>query len=113
MVFDYYIQSELVIIYYDDNGGLSTTKTNRFIQKGYLTTLPQEDSDEDDETQYNNWEEELNRVIQKNTYKKILYENGLWIKDSYCKKYLQEINSICPRILKLVKVYKDYSAWKR
>jgi len=111
---DYYIKSELVIVYYDNNGALSTSRTNRIIKKGYIMSVlkKNEDSDDDQETKNKKWKEELNRLIEKNTYKKILYENDKWIKDSYEKNYLKELNIVCPRMVKLVKIYKDYEAWE-
>ena len=30
---DYYIQTDLVIVYYDNNNALSSTKTNKFLEK--------------------------------------------------------------------------------
>ena len=43
----------------------------------------------------------------------MLYEENKWIKKSYEKKYSKEINMICPKIVKLVKVYTDHYAWER
>ena len=48
---DYYTQSELVIEYIDMNGARSITKTNRTIEKRYVFNVPDEDSDDDEETQ--------------------------------------------------------------
>ena len=110
---DYYTQSELVIEYVDDKGARSVTKTGRTLEKGYVFSIPDEDSDDDEETQYQKFKEELTRRINKNTYKKILYENDVWVKSSYEKKYVKDLKMICPRMVKLVKVYKDYTAWER
>ena len=110
---DYYIQSELVILYYDDKGVLSNTKTNINLEKGYVVSVPEEDSDDDDETQTNKWKIELDKRIRKNTYQKILYEDDKWFKESYQKKYLHYLNILYPRMVKLVKIYKDVSAWER
>jgi hypothetical protein len=52
-------------------------------------------------------------MINEYTYKKMLYENEKWVKSSYEKKYVKELKIICPRMVKLVKVYKDNTAWKR
>jgi len=110
---DYYVQSDLVIVYFDNQGALSTTRTNRILEKGYIIKVPDEDSDDDLETQNKKWKEELQKIIEKYTYKKMLYESDKWIKDSYGKKYLQQINILCPRMSKIVKIYKDYYAWER
>ena len=110
---DYYVQSDLVIVYYDNQGALSTTRTNRILEKGYIFSVADEDSDDDEETQNIKWKEELKRRVEKYTYKKMLYEDDKWVKDSYEKKYSKELNIICPRMVKIVKVYKDYYAWVR
>lgn len=112
MCCEYYIQSELVIVYYDNQGSLSTTRTNRVLEKGYIVDIPDEDTDDDQETQYKKFQEEIKRCIKRHTYKKMLYDD-IWIKDSYKKRYLQNLNIICPRLVKIVKVYKDYCAWER
>lgn len=110
---DYYVQSDLVIVYYDKQGALSTTRTNRMLEKGYIFSFPDEDSDDDEETKYTKWKAELKKCIERKTYKKILYDNDKWIKNSYEKRYSDDISAICPRMVKLVKIYKDYYAWER
>lgn len=112
MVCDYYIQSDLVVVFYDNQGALSTTKTNRILEKGYLIQISDKEPDDDENIYYKKYKEELKSCIERNTYKKILYENNKWIKKSYEKKYLKEINRICPRMIKLVRIYKDYYAWE-
>jgi hypothetical protein len=110
---DYYIRSELVIEYIDKNGSKSVTKTTIMFEKGYIFSIPDEDSDDDEETQHNKWKAELQRRIEKNIYKKMLYLDDQWLKYSYQKKYATELNIMCPNMVKLVKVYKDYNAWER
>jgi hypothetical protein len=110
---DYYIQTELVIEYIDDKGAMSKTITNRVQEKCYVYYVPDEDSDDDQETQDKKFQDELQRKIIENTYKKTLYENDAWIKSSYEKRYVKDLNMICPGMVKLVKIYKDYTAWKR
>ena len=43
---DYYIQSDLVIIYIDSNNRSSKTITNRNLKKIHLTNIPGFDSDD-------------------------------------------------------------------
>ena len=100
---DYYIQTQLVIEYMDEKGAISKTITNRVLERGYVFSVPNVDSDDDEETQYKKYDE----------YIKMLYENEQWIKSSYEKKYTKDLNTICPGIVKLLKVYKDHTAWKR
>lgn len=109
---DYYIHSDLVIEYFDNKGTISTTRTNRTIEKCYICDVPDEDSDDDQETQYKKYIEEIERLVLKNTYKKILYENEKWIKTSYEKKYAKDLPLLCPGMVKIVKIYKDYGAWR-
>lgn len=85
MVCEYYIQSELVIIYYDMHGVLLTTRANSILEKGYIMVCPHEDSDDDYETKYDKWKEELKRRIEKYTYVKMLYDDSKWLKKSYDK----------------------------
>jgi hypothetical protein len=110
---DYYTQSELVIEYVDDRGAISKTRTNRVLEKGYVFSIPDEDSDDDEETQLQKYNKYIEKMINKNTYKKMLYDNEEWVKSSYEKKYVKDLKMICPRMVKLVKVYKDYTAWER
>jgi hypothetical protein len=56
---------------------------------------------------------EIDKITNEKTYVKILYENDKWVSPSYEKKYKNEIKILCPKFVKLIKVYKDYSAWKR
>jgi hypothetical protein len=110
---DYYTQSELVIEYVDDKGAISKTRTNRVLEKGYVFSVPDEDSDDDEETQLQKYNKYIEKMINEHTYKKMLYDNEEWVKSSYEKKYVKDLKMICPRMVKLVKMYKDYTAWKR
>jgi hypothetical protein len=110
---DYYTQSELVIEYMDEKGSICKTITNRVLERGYIWDVPDVDSDDDCQTQSKKYDEYIEKIINEHTYKKMLYENEQWIKSSYEKKYRKDLYIICPRIIKLIKVYKVYTAWKR
>lgn len=110
---DYYIQKELVIEYQATNGKICTIYTNRTIQKGYIFSYPNEDSDDDQDTAYTKYRAELEKKITENTYNKILFENGRWCEQSYKKKYENCLTETCNNILKLLKVYKKMAAWER
>ena len=56
---------------------------------------------------------ELEKTIIKNTYKKMLYETEHWIKDTYEKRYYKKLAGLCPGIIKVIMVYKDYTPWKQ
>ena len=85
---DYFIQTELVIEFIESNGALSKTITNRMVNRGYISHIPDNDSDDDYETQEKKFNKELEKIINENTYKKMLYENDRWVKSSYEKRYL-------------------------
>ena len=113
MVCDYYIQSELVIEFIEINGAISKTRTNRTVKRGYIMNIPDNDSDDDFETQEIKYNKELEKIMSQNTYQKILYENDKWIKLSYEKRYLKDIHILCPTMSKLIKIYKENTAWAR
>lgn len=110
---DYYIQTDLVIVYIDSSNRFSKTMTNRKLKKIYITNIPDFDSDDDEETQQKKYNEELQKIINRNNYNKKIYEKDQWIKKSYKKKYLKALPSLCPGIMKIVEIYKKYSAWER
>ena len=108
---DYYTQSELVIEYMDKNGTKNKITTNKHVERGYILSITNSDSDDDFETQNIKYENELKIRIDRNTYKKILYENNFWISSSYEKRYSPDLKFLCPNMKQLVKIYKNYSAW--
>lgn len=110
---DYYIQSELVIVYIDSNNKTCKTITNRSFKKIYLTNISGFDSDNDEKSQQIKYNQELQTAIDKNNYKKTIYENNEWVKKSYKKRYLRDLRCLCPGIIKIINIYKNYLAWKR
>ena len=110
---DYYIQSDLVIIYIDSNNRSSKTITNRNLKKIYLTNIPGFDSDDDEESQQKKYNEALQTFIKTNNYKKSIYKNEEWIKKSYKKRYLKDLRILCPGFVKINDIYKIYSTLER
>jgi hypothetical protein len=110
---DYYIQKELVFEYQAKTGKIHTIYTGRTIQKGFIFSYPNEDSDDDTITANKKYQIELERKIKENTYDKILFKNGKWIDESYKKKYEHLLNETCKDILQVIKVYKKMTAWER
>jgi len=104
MNYSYYIQTELVFEYIDNNGKSSLTRTDRKLEKKYLQNISNEDLEQ------NNYNEKLEKIINKPIRKKILYENEVWRNESYEKRYLKILKIICPRMIKLLKIYKSYTA---
>jgi hypothetical protein len=112
MVCDYYIQTELVIEYIDIIGRISFIRTNRDTTKGYIIHQNDENSGDDEET-YTKYKAEIERKIKQNTYSKILFENDVWIKESYRKNYEEPLKKEFNEIHKFKKIYKKVSAWER
>ena len=110
---DYYIQTELVIEYKDNNGRINTIYTDRFIERGYIYGYKDEDSDDDEETAYKKYEAEIQQRIKENTFDKILFQNEEWNKDSYKNKYENNLIKTYSQIGKIIKVYKKKTAWGR
>jgi hypothetical protein len=87
---DYYVRTELVIEYLDKMGRLSKIYTDVFINKGYIFQISDYDSDDDFETADKKYNIEIERRIQENTYNKIIFDNDIWIKETY-KKNLKSV----------------------
>lgn len=113
MSYDYYIQSDLVIIYKDSNNRSCKTITNRNLKKVYFTNIPGFDSDDDEESQKIKYNDALEKFITTNNYKKYIYQNEKWIKKSYKKRYLKDLRMLCPGIVKIIDIYKIYSTLER
>jgi hypothetical protein len=113
MTCHYYIQKELIIEYQAKNGKIYTIYTDRTIQKGFIFSYPNEDSDDDSVTANRKFRLELQKKIKENTYDKILFKNGRWIEESYKKKYEKSLQETCSDILQLLKVYKKLTAYEK
>jgi hypothetical protein len=112
MVRDYYIQTELVIVYQANDSKICTIYTNRKLKREYVLSYSDQDSNDDMETQDKKYNAELERRIKQNTNDKMLFENGGWFKGSYKSKYRDYILKTFNQIHKLKKVYKRTYAWK-
>lgn len=110
---DYYVQSELIIEYFDIAGRISCIQTNIHLEKRYVYQPSDYDSDDDQETSYKKYEAEIERRIIQNTYNKILFNNDEWIKESYRKKYEEKLKNEFKEIHKFKKIYKKFTAWER
>lgn len=107
---DYYIQTELVIEFRDKDSKISVIHTNIKLQKVYIFSYPNQDLDDDIDTQDKKFQTELERRIQENTYNKMLFKNEVWIKETYKKKYENYLFKTYKDIVKLIKIYKKYTA---
>ena len=110
MVCNYYIQHDIVIEYIDDLGRISVIYTNKDIIKGSVYICDDLDSDDDQEIINQKYKAELTKIIEKNTRNKTLFENNMWIKEVYRKKYEKIINNVCKEIKNITKVYKKVTA---
>lgn len=107
---DYYVQTELIIKFKDDSGVVNTMIKNQTIDKRYVYLHQGEDSD--DETDAVRFADALEDAIEKNTYKKNLFENGNWIKQGYKNKFFDELPDGCDE-KDIVIIYKNIVAWAR
>ncbi len=98
MLYDYVVESYLVIEYVDEKNRNSMLTTNCERKYFHLDNSSEEKKDI-----------LLKRKIEETTRKKMMYENNDWIKGSYkkCYKKIWYIN-----INKLLKVYKVYKAFE-
>jgi hypothetical protein len=98
MLYDYVVESYLVIEYVDDKNRNSMLTTNCERKYYYLDNLSEENKDI-----------LLKRKLEETTRKKMMFENNEWVKCSYkkCYKKIWYIN-----INKLLKVYKVYKAFE-
>lgn len=107
MVCDYVVESCIVIEYIDDAKKKCKLYINCERSHHYLDELPldaiQENIKREKRITY------LNKKIEENTFKKILFENDTWIESSYKKI----CNTKIIKMNKLIKVYKDFKAIKK
>jgi hypothetical protein len=104
---DYVVVYSLVIEYIDIENKFCKVSTNYKIKNCYL--------DENIEYCENNHYDEirsdfLNKKIQENTRKKILFENEKWVKNSYKKRYKNFWYCNYIKFNKMIKVYKEIKA---
>lgn len=110
---DYYIYSELVVEYLDENNDLVILRTNKNIIRGYYFQASNMISENDYLSQNKKYNNELQKVIKENTRKQIFYENGKWLKPNYKEEYNKYLEFVGCNLCNLVCVYKDNIAWKR
>ena len=98
MLYDYVVESYLVIEYLDEKNRNSMLTTNCERKYYYLDNSSEENKDI-----------LLKRKLEETTRKKMMFENNEWVKGSYkkCYKKIWYIN-----INKLLKVYKVYKAFE-
>ena len=104
---DYYIQVKLVIEYIEKDGKLCKVAINEELQKGYIFSYSDDDSEDDIEIQDEKYYNELEKRIKTNTNEKMLFENECWIKESYRTIYENDILTNVNNIHKLKRVYKE------
>ena len=110
---DYFIKNELVIEYESKDGKRNTIFTDRTIEKGYIFNKDSDDDIATQTTQYKQFHAELERRIKDNTYNKMLFENGEWVKKTYKTKYEDYLIKTYKDITKIIKVYRRKSAYER
>jgi len=110
---DYRIISQLVIHYLDKTGKMSVIYTDTNEKKVYISEYEYGyDSDDDDyNTLVEKYNKHLKKIIEENTYDKILFDEERWLEESYKKKYENRIIKQFDDISKLLKVYKRVYCW--
>jgi len=126
MGYDYYICKKIVFIIkdieyelyeYGENEGHDFAMDN---EKGepIMYKCDGYDSDDDKETKIKKFDEYKKKLFK--SYEepdKILYENGKWEKENYCKKYEEKIRKNCERekleYSEITKIYKNTYIWDK
>jgi hypothetical protein len=106
---DYYIEKSTVVEYLRETGDISILIYNTHRYKGYLLSYSIDVEDRKDE----NYKKLLNRALKKHTYIKILYDKEGWTKDKYQENYRIKLEKKKMDPSRVVKIYKDYTAWER
>ena len=101
MLYDYIVESYLVIEYVDDKNRNSMLTTNCERKYRHLHNSSEENKEIKNIL--------LKRKLEETTRKKMMFENNEWIKGSYKKSY-KKIWYL--KINKLLKVYKVYKAFE-
>jgi len=84
-----------------------------FSKKRYIFTYPDYNSDDDNDITNTKINIEIERKIKKNTYDKIIFDNDIWIKESYKKRYQGLFKREFKEIDNIKKIYKTNIAWKK
>jgi hypothetical protein len=106
---DYYVEKSTVIEYMRETGEISILVYNIFKYRGYLSSYSVDVKDRKDQ----NYKNLLDRALQKHTYIKILYDKDGWVKDKYKENYRIKLEKKNLDPSRVVKIYKDYTAWPR
>lgn len=104
MIYDYYIQEELIIEYKNKNDVHCKISTNINIKKKYIkkNLNPNKIENVINEKEY---ETKLNCEINENTYTTIIFDNGLWIDNINKKKYKKQLMKTFSEIYEIIKIY--------
>ena len=104
---DYYIEKCTVIEYKEEAGNVSILVYNVRRTKGYLLSYSIDMKDKKNA----NYKNLLDKAIKKHTYIKILYDEEGWAKDKYKENYRIKLEKKNLDPNRVVKIYKDCTAW--
>jgi hypothetical protein len=102
MVCDYFIETCIIIDYYNVKGEICKMVTHVKRKKGFL------------HKQYSNFDKYVKKIEEKigNTcYTKTIYDHNKWYKDNYQEKYESKLKKWFPKIATFIKIYKDSISW--
>ncbi len=107
---DYFVTNELVIEYLNSNGSIDKMYSDRqnieyFIDKNDVDY----DSDSENYAAFDSkYKKLLAEKIAENTYNKPIFDNNVWIKPEYQKKFTRLL--FMYNINKVIRIYKKYKA---
>lgn len=106
---DYYVEKSTVIEYKEEAGNISVLVYNVRRTKGYLLSYSIDMKDKKNE----NYKNLLDKAIKKHTYIKILYDEEGWREDKYKDSYRIKLEKKNLDPTRVVKIYKDCTAWPK
>ena len=104
---DYYIEKSTVIEYKLETGEISTLVYNIRRIKKYLSSHSIDIKDRKNK----DYEKLLDKAIKKHIYIKILYDEEGWREDKYKDSYRIKLEKKNLDPTRVVKIYKDFTAW--
>ena len=103
MVCDYYTETSIVIDYISIKGEICKIVTNTKRTRGFIDKKYQYNTDK--------YKKKLENYLENNSYIKMIYENKIWLHETYQNKYETKLRKWFPHIKDFIKIYKDSIAW--
>lgn len=108
MGYDYYIKTEIAIVYQGLYGkNTNIIYTDLTLKGHHVFIIRDEDSDDDEDTMFTKLRAEIDRRIVENTYSEVIYEDGTWVDKKTKKLFEERIKREYPEVKNLIKIYKQ------